>query len=195
MSSWKDGLRVYRIDKFCIDCRKKIGPQAIRCLSCANKINCMKSSRMKNKKHSLKTIEKCRKATIFYNGFKGKKHKRSSVIKMMKSQRKSFWNKQNNCEIKVEFILNKLFPNTYKFVGNGKFIIDGFCPDFLNIKGKKQLIEFFGDYWHNKPKVKLRDLDRLKSYEKFGYKTLIIWEYELQNIALLEDKIKNFEGY
>ena len=51
----------------------------------------------------------------------------------------------------------------------------------------------FGDYWHNIEKIKERDIRRLKTYSKYGFKTLIIWEKELINPALVIQKIKDFE--
>ena len=79
----------------------------------------------------------------------------------------------------------------FAYVGDGKLIIDGFNPDFVNTNGKKQLIEIFGNYWHRDP------FDRRKSewgrsyhYAKFGFKTLIIWENELRDERKVVKKIK-----
>ena len=81
-------------------------------------------------------------------------------------------------ELKLKKMLN---PNEYKYVGDGSLIIGGFNPDFVNINGKKILIEVFGRYWHNLDINKERDKQRLKTYKKYGYKTLIIWDDELDN--------------
>lgn len=96
--------------------------------------------------------------------------------------------KQNKKEKQLEKILNKLFPKKYKFVGDGKTFIAGFVPDFIDFKNKK-IIELFGDYWHNREDSKKRDKRRLKSYAKYGYKTLIVWEHELENIDKLTEKL------
>ena len=98
----------------------------------------------------------------------------------------------NKKEKKLNRLLQCLFPKEYKFVGNGKFFIEQFNPDFINVNGQKKLIEFYGDYWHNIPKALKRDERRLKTYSKYGYKTLVIWENELKNTDLLTDKIKVF---
>ena len=42
--------------------------------------------------------------------------------------------------------LNLLYPNEWRFVGCGELIINGKCPDFVNINGQKKIIELFGDY-------------------------------------------------
>ena len=81
----------------------------------------------------------------------------------------------------------------FHYVGNGKVIIEGFNPDFINNNGKKQIIEVNGDYWHNLPKMIKKDKKKMKIYRKYGYKTLIIWENELIgnfNQNRIIDKIK-----
>ena len=82
-------------------------------------------------------------------------------------------------------LLNKLYPNEYKFVGDGQVIIDGFNPDFININGKKIIIEMFGDYWHKRKEVIERDVRRLDSYKELGYKTIIVWERQIKNLTTL----------
>lgn len=64
--------------------------------------------------------------------------------------------------------------------------------DFINCNGQKKIIELFGDYWHNRKEVKKRDKKRIKTYAKYGYETLIIWEHELKNRKKLKNKILNF---
>ena len=90
-----------------------------------------------------------------------------------------------------ESLLLKLLNINYQYVGDGKIIIGGFNPDFINEQDKK-IIECYGDYWHNLLEYKLRDKKRLIAYKSLGYKTLIIWEYELKNLKKLMDKIKKF---
>ena len=53
-----------------------------------------------------------------------------------------------------------------------------------------EIIEFFGDYWHENTKED--DRNRLKTYSQCGYKTLVIWENELKNPLQIINKIKNF---
>jgi len=98
----------------------------------------------------------------------------------------------NKSEKKLIYILSKILPREYKFVGNGKIFIENFIPDFINVNGQKKIIEFFGTYWHKKPKKKIRDKRRLKTFKKYGYKTLIIWSKELKNRDILKEKILKF---
>ena len=94
-------------------------------------------------------------------------------------------------EKEVELLLKLLFPNKYKFVGDGKIMIESFNPDFINKKDKK-IIEVFGEYWHTIPKRKRNDYIRFKVYKKHGYKTLVIWDYELKNKLKLKRKLNEF---
>lgn len=95
----------------------------------------------------------------------------------------------NKAELKLNNILTELFPNAYKFVGNGKVILDGFCPDFIN---EKKIIELYGDYWHNLSDWKERDKRREKVYKQLGYKMLIVWEHELKDFDILKKKLLSF---
>ncbi len=137
---------------------------------------------------------------------KGWKHK-PETIELMKKIRKgtNFWTEETARKVgrilrkhpnKKEELLEKLiklnnFP--YKFVGNGKFAIEAFNPDFINCNGQKKIIELYGDYWHSKEKIKDRDKRRIQTYLKYGFKTLIIWEKELQNKVNVINRIQEFD--
>jgi len=114
--------------------------------------------------------------------------------RMIRALRKGSLITPNKKEKLLNALLNELLPKEYKFVGDWKFVIDGFCPDFVNVNGQKKIIEFYGDYWHNKLEVKERDKRRLIAYKKYGYKTLIIWQRELKDLEKVKDKILNFNG-
>lgn len=105
-----------------------------------------------------------------------------------KERMKSFGVKPNKLELKFEKFLNENFPNEWKYVGDGQVILGGKCPDFINVNGKKQIIELYGDYWHKGQNPE----DRIKIFEPFGYKTLIIWEKELKNLDQIKERILTF---
>jgi len=115
--------------------------------------------------------------------WKDKNYKEYMIKKILSTLK----NKPNNQEQK----LSKLLPSSFKYVGNGKIIIEGLNPDFVNENNKK-IIEFYGDYWHNQEDNKDRDKKRISTYAKYGYKTLIIWEHELKDIDILKIKIRRF---
>jgi len=92
--------------------------------------------------------------------------------------------------------LNYLFPREYKFVGDGSIIIGGRKPDFINVNGQKKIVEMFGDYWHSKEltgRTKGQEENqRINHFVKYGFKTLIVWQYELRNIKRLRRKLMKF---
>lgn len=83
----------------------------------------------------------------------------------------------------------------FNYVGNGKITFKGenhsFNPDFLS-KNPKHIIEVFGNYWHNLPERKEIDKERLDTYRKYGYKTLVIWSNELKDTVAVISKINKF---
>ncbi len=104
--------------------------------------------------------------------------------------KKAFLNRVVKPNKKERFLIQLLQSTNlpYDFVGDGKFIIDGKCPDFVNVNGQKKIIEIFGDYWHE-PK---EENERIALFAKFGFKTLIIWEHELKNITSLTQRLLQF---
>lgn len=111
------------------------------------------------------------------------KHRKNSLAGMRKRPTKP--------EKIIKKLLNKLFPKEYQYTGNGKIIINGFNPDFVHKKNKK-IIEVYGDYWHNLLNVKEKDLRKLKTYEERNYKTLIIWQSELEDLNKVSKRIIEF---
>jgi len=130
-----------------------------------------------------------------------KKHKESAIKqwKNKKSRDKLLdglkWRPNKPETTMINIIKKNNLP--FNYVGDGKIWFrnnfGAFNPDFLS-KNPKHIIEIFGDYWHNLPKNKIRDKYRLKAYSKYGYKTLIIWENELQDEKKVVEKIKLFVG-
>ncbi len=105
--------------------------------------------------------------------------------------------KQNKAEVTLEQILQSIYKNEYKFVGDGKFVLDGLNPDFLCDR-KRKIIECFGEPWHDPKhgvysvKPKATEEVRKKIFRKAGYQTLIVWFKELKDIEKLKKKIKKF---
>jgi hypothetical protein len=103
--------------------------------------------------------------------------------------------KPNKKEQKLLSILEELLPKEYCYTGDGKVLIYGLSPDFVNCNGKKKIIELFGDYWHlKKKKINWYQTEwgRKAIFSQLGYDTLIVWENELKNIDLLKEKILKF---
>jgi len=90
----------------------------------------------------------------------------------------------------------------FKYVGNGKVIIGGLCPDFIH-SDRKLLIEVFGRIYHD-PVVTYKDdipwksqyWGRLAHFSQFGYDCIILWDDELDRFSESEivEKITSFVG-
>ena len=99
-------------------------------------------------------------------------------------------------EIILDKFLQQLLPNEYRYVGDGSFLVGYKNPDFVNTNGQKKIIELFGDYWHSEeitgiPKEQ-HVQERKDIFKKYGYQTLIVWEYEINDLEMLKDKIIRF---
>lgn len=93
----------------------------------------------------------------------------------------------NKLEIYFNNFLQTEFSNQFKYVGDGYTWIAGKCPDFIDFENKL-IIELFGSYWHKTDEV----VKRILHFAKYGYKTLVVWDYELKDLVLLKDKILKF---
>jgi G:T-mismatch repair DNA endonuclease (very short patch repair protein) len=172
---------------FCIDCGIKIDFNSIRCRHHA-RIEQYKNPEnhpMNNKHHTKSSLKKISKT------MKKLWNKSGNRDRFIKAQRRGMQIYPNKPEKILIKLLTKISKD-YKYTGNGSLIIDGFNPDFVNINGQKKIIEFYGTYWHKRPEVISRDIRRIKSYHKYGYKILIIWEQELKNINKLLRKLERF---
>lgn len=181
---------------YCIDCKSKIcgvtwlyGQK--RCLKCKSKgknNSNYKDGRVSKKYYCQECGGKVSLTSALYGDSK------CIACEMKRRYKEDIFlkNSPNNTEVKLDKFLQRLLPNEYKFVGNGKVIFDRLCPDFINVNGQKKIIELYGDYWHNLLKNKQRDMNRIKTYTKYGYETLIVWEKELKDLIELKEKILTF---
>lgn len=90
-------------------------------------------------------------------------------------------------------ILDRNFPDEWKYVGNGEVIIGGKNPDFVNVNGRKAVVEVFGDYWHSeritgKP-AEQEVADRIAHFAKYGFRCTVIWEREVSDENLVLTKL------
>lgn len=96
-------------------------------------------------------------------------------------------------------ILSRYFPE-FEYNGDGRLgvTLGGLIPDFINVNGKKDLIEVFGDYYHS-PEVigddwRRSELGKIMIYNSLGWKCLVIWQHELKELSeqQIVHKIKTF---
>lgn len=155
------------------------------------------------KKHSKKSIRKMsetKKRLIRDGKIKNTFKTEEGRLNAMRSNGR---NKINKKELKLDKILQKICPNTYKYCGDAREMVSikGKVPDWININGKKQVILFNGIYWHLWRKQKENpnltknevEIKEKKPYNEFGFDVLFIWEDELEsNPQIIEGKIKEF---
>lgn len=87
----------------------------------------------------------------------------------------------NKSELLLQSMLNKYFPNEWKYVGDLQVNIGGKFPDFININGKKEVIELFGSHWHG-----IDEAEKTTShYRSYGFSCVVVWEEELKDCDAL----------
>jgi very-short-patch-repair endonuclease len=133
----------------------------------------------KGKKHSLEWSRKIGDA------HRGKKLTDETIRKIIIGSRTS----PNRSELMLFDIITNILPDEYTLNVYGDFIIDGKVPDFVNISGKK-IIELFGEHWH----LPSDENKRINCFLGLGWDTLIIWEKELKDQEIVEEKILKFNG-
>lgn len=182
-----------------------------------------KKGLMWGKRHSKETIEKMSETKIgkkmSLEARKNMREKRKEqwlnpdYRKMMSQSHKKLWEdpeyvrrmmtvlhtRPNKPEKELDKLIHQV---TDDFKYNGDFsqgiTIGGKIPDFVNCNGKKQVIELFGDAFHN-PEKAFIEVDMKKTYQgtmshykKYGFNCLIIWDYELRESENIIKKIREF---
>ena len=97
----------------------------------------------------------------------------------------------------LDKLLQELFPNEWRYIGDGSLLIGYKNPDFVNVNGQKKIIEMNGDYWHSEEltgRTKIEEeQQRIDHFAQYGYQTLIIWEHELDDRTELEERLLQFQ--
>lgn len=115
----------------------------------------------------------------------GKHHTKETKRKLCKARKhRKFPTYHTKPELIFEAICKKSnLP--FKYTGNGSFWIQNINLDFIDVNGKKIVVEIFGDYWHS-PLLK-KDIPYNQTYEgrkkilkKYGWKLIVFWESDLK---------------
>jgi len=203
-----------RETRMCLTC----GAQ-FRCMVTINKVYCSRkcanratiqiraeqfkgidpSSRWKNKKASYAKASETRRKGQAEGKYKYGTKEYRNLCSLL---RKKMWQdnteygkkclgfrKPNKEELQLNNIIEKTFPKTWKYVGNGEVIIGGKNPDWININGAKAVIEFNGEYWH---KNIFEEAKQINHYKQYGFSCLVIWESELSNSKKIKSKVRRF---
>lgn len=108
-----------------------------------------------------------------------------------------FQRRPTKLELELKKILEILFPEEYEYVGNFALWIGGKNPDFVNVNGKKKIIEAFGSYWHRERPGNLWEFlmdERVAHFKSYGFDTLVVWDKELKDKEKLIFKLQQFQG-
>ena len=105
----------------------------------------------------------------------------------------------NKFEQRIYEILQKYFPNEWKY--NGDFsqgvAIRRKIPDFVNVNGRKQLIECFGDIFHDgtlNSSWKATEFGTKAIYSQVGFDCLVLWysKCEKKTDEQIAEEVKAF---
>jgi len=119
--------------------------------------------------------------------------------KLLKGIAKGLSVHPNRPETVLLNLLQRDYSNMWKYSGN----VGGKLPDFVNEK-EKLIIEMNGCYVHGCSScfpdggmfgIKDDPVKRIEHFKKFDYRTLIIWEHELEDLEKVTEKIKSFIEY
>lgn len=104
----------------------------------------------------------------------------------------------NKSELAFDALLQVNFPGEYRFNGDYSqgVTLGGLIPDWINVNGKKQVIELFGDYWHDGKRIKVSwkstEFGRNAIFSQLGFECLIVWGNELKSPDDLVKRIRSF---
>lgn len=122
--------------------------------------------------------------------------------KVMAGKKQAGGNRPSSSEIKLQVVLNDLCPGEFAYNGGLQLgtVIGGYVPDFVNINGKKKIIDVFGCYWHgcdacgenNRREARFVDRKRALAFKEMGWEQLVIWEHEFVDIALMQSRVRAF---
>jgi len=107
-----------------------------------------------------------------------------AILKSAQSNRK----RPTGPELALQVYLDDEFPNQWSYNGDGRegLIVGGRIPDFININGRKVVIEVFGTYWHDEAEVE----QRVNHYGKFGFRCIVFWDYECYLPERLRERLR-----
>ncbi len=155
----------------------------------------VKGGNASRKYHSTKTEEeRDRRAKAISKGVKrewascSEEEKEKRITRFMKS----LSIRPTKPEKIVGQYLDKNYPGEWKYNGDTSagVVLAGLVPDFVNVNGKKLVIEVFGRFFHD-PAVSTRQLKwerteqgRVDTFKTVGFDCVIIWEDECNDMDL-----------
>lgn len=106
----------------------------------------------------------------------------SKKIRQRSNFKKSGRKSRDKGPNKMERKLWKILGSSFKYNGHGEKKFAGKIPDFI-CETHKIIVELYGNYWHRDESIK-KTIDRINLFKDHGYKTVIIWEHEVDPISV-----------
>jgi len=172
------------------------------------KMSVAAKKRWQSKEYRLKQIERLKKMwqdpNSKVNSLEYREFREEVLWRMFKKAPKSNYNGKEQC---LDKLLQRICPDQYKYNGAGNlgFKIFDHTPDFVNVNGRKKLINMNGCVWHcckqcglvhpmgrSTKSIRTKDRNAIKYAKVLGYKMLVIWEHELKDEDTLITKIIEF---
>jgi very-short-patch-repair endonuclease len=118
-----------------------------------------------------------------------KKYLANGGLKVLLNNGSRFSTEMNKPESVLFDILSETW--SYEWTGGGSKTVGHRIPDFTHTHFK-WVIEMYGSYWHGTEKAKCFDKIRMREIREMGYRTLVVWESELNNADNVRKKIIRF---
>jgi len=120
----------------------------------------------------------------------------SEVMNRGKQLRSYGVRKPTQIEVALINLLREKLPDTYKYVGDGKFWIENMNPDFINVNGYKKAIEIFTTYWKKRcyGSVDAYKEERSRLLREYGWDVLFL-EVKRTHIGNPEEIIKKIVDF
>jgi hypothetical protein len=147
------------------------------------------SNTLKGRKQPKRSKEHCKNLSISMQ-----KPETRTLLANLQAARCTKQARPNKKEKQLDTFLQTHYPGEFKLNVKNGVIIGGKVPDFVNVNGKKALVELYGKYWHGKAFTGrnkcLEENRRIAHFGVWGFKTAIIWENELKDEKLVLKKIR-----
>lgn len=141
------------------------------------------NNRAKNKKDLIKAGNKLRKSG-YWKSEEFKEAHTKGISRRLKEKG------MNYMEYYTDLLIQKAAPGFFEFVGDGKYTIGSYFPDWVNIK-KKAVIEFIGWGENYKPRID-RLNKKIQYYKNEGWKVLVLNGSEFRAPEEAKHKIAEF---
>jgi len=108
---------------------------------------------------------------------------------------KSVGRKPTRIEMELTDLLREKLPDTYRYVGDGKFWLENANPDFINVNGYKKAIEVYTPYWKKRKYGSVEEYEKQRRtlFERYGWDVLFVRaERRIENHDALIKRIVDF---